>query len=463
MQLGTYIDGRALEYDERTGAFSVGGTPITRDQLIGCDDYGQIMWASVEFRERARGYGTASPVQAGHAPAPGAVFGYRTKTWWKMAIASLYYGVCALLLIGVFQPDQYSIRTFDVVVGIAANVVLWLAMILPAIVFSETKYRLRMPLFRRRRFWANALGLALCWVLAFAAIGSADALHSSEYRAAKVQQQALQAEAETAEKNAQTEAQRLARAKAADEEQAARARAASEAAAAAEAAKAPAETVPQKPVVALTSAVVVRVVDGDTAVFRLNGGAEEKVRFIGVDTPESTNEIEPYGKEASAYTKRVLAVGKTVYLEEDAEERDRYGRLLAYVWLEPPTELSDAELRDKLFNARLAIDGYAQQMTIAPNVKYADQIGAFVAEARSADRGLWDPALVATPEPPAPKPAAKPAPTPGASYIGNRNTKKFHYADCGSVGQMNPANKVPLSSREEAISQGYVPCKNCDP
>lgn len=63
---------------------------------------------------------------------------------------------------------------------------------------------------------------------------------------------------------------------------------------------------------------------------RLEDGGEEKVRFIGVDTPESTTRVEPYGKEAAAYTKSRLN-GKKVYLEPDVGERDKYGRLLAYV------------------------------------------------------------------------------------------------------------------------------------
>ena len=87
----------------------------------------------------------------------------------------------------------------------------------------------------------------------------------------------------------------------------------------------------------LSAAVVERVVDGDTAIFRLENGTRERVRFIGVDTPESTTKHEPFGDEASAYTKSVLMPGRRVLLERDAEERDRYGRLLAYIWLEQPS------------------------------------------------------------------------------------------------------------------------------
>ncbi len=135
------------------------------------------------------------------------------------------------------------------------------------------------------------------------------------------------------------------------------------------------------------------MVDGDTAIFQLESGTRERVRFIGVDTPESTTQHEPFGEEASAYTKSVLTPGRRVLLERDAEERDRYGRLLAYVWLEAPVAISDAEIRAKMLNAKLALDGYAQQMTIPPNVRYADKFRRYVGEARSAQRGLWAPGV----------------------------------------------------------------------
>jgi micrococcal nuclease len=78
-----------------------------------------------------------------------------------------------------------------------------------------------------------------------------------------------------------------------------------------------------------------------------------------------------------------------VWLEYDAERRDRYGRLLAYVWTEVPDRRDDAEIRRKMFNARLALDGIAQQMTIPPDVRYAEYFREYVAEARSAEKGLW--------------------------------------------------------------------------
>lgn len=138
-----------------------------------------------------------------------------------------------------------------------------------------------------------------------------------------------------------------------------------------------------------TAAIVVRVIDGDTAVFRLTDGREEKVRLIGIDTPESTIEHEPYGAEASTYTKRILPPGRRVWLETDADLRDSYARLLAYVWLELPTSDPAREAPTKMLNARLAVDGYATQMTIPPNVRYAHVFAECVEEARSAGRGLW--------------------------------------------------------------------------
>ncbi len=139
-------------------------------------------------------------------------------------------------------------------------------------------------------------------------------------------------------------------------------------------------------------ALVTKVVDGDTFWVRLRDGREEKVRLIGVDTPESAREVEPYGKEAAAYTKKRLEK-KTVYLELDVGERDKYNRLLAYVWLSRPkngsAEEAAEEVRAKMFNAELLLNGYAQVLTVPPNVKYAELFTGFQREAREKKKGLW--------------------------------------------------------------------------
>lgn len=134
---------------------------------------------------------------------------------------------------------------------------------------------------------------------------------------------------------------------------------------------------------------VLWVVDGDTVHVRMPDGADESVRLIGVNAPEWTTRHEPYGAEATTYVKRLLPEGRTVWLEEDTGTRDKYGRLLAYVWLERPTDITPAEIRQKMLNARLLIDGYAQLMTIPPDVRHVDVFVPLQAEAREAGRGLW--------------------------------------------------------------------------
>lgn len=107
-----------------------------------------------------------------------------------------------------------------------------------------------------------------------------------------------------------------------------------------------------------------RVVDGDTIVVLMDG-KKEKVRMIGIDTPESVHPDKsrntPMGKIASKYTKDHLE-GQYVRLETDVQERDKYGRILAYVYLD-----------DKMFNKTLLKEGLANLMTIPPNVKYVDE------------------------------------------------------------------------------------------
>lgn len=130
---------------------------------------------------------------------------------------------------------------------------------------------------------------------------------------------------------------------------------------------------------------VSRVIDGDT--IELADG--RKVRLIGVNTPESTTRMEPFGKEASDYTKSKLE-GKQVYLQRDVSETDRYGRYLRLVWLDVPNDLdSESEIRAKMFNADLVINGYAEPSTYPPDVRYAEYFRKFAREAREKETGLW--------------------------------------------------------------------------
>ena len=141
----------------------------------------------------------------------------------------------------------------------------------------------------------------------------------------------------------------------------------------------------------LTRVRVTRIVDGDTVYVRFSNGLEEKVRLIGVDAPEinhPTKGEEHFGVESAEYAYNLLN-NIVAWLEFDEGERDQYGRMLAYLWLEKPEAASETEIRKKMFNARLLLDGYARQVIFQPNVKYVEYFSAFVNEARRNKRGLW--------------------------------------------------------------------------
>lgn len=130
------------------------------------------------------------------------------------------------------------------------------------------------------------------------------------------------------------------------------------------------------------TATVVEVSDGDTIDVDF-GGDVEAVRLLGIDTPEThhpTKPVECFGAEASARTAELLPEGTAVRLVRDVEARDRYGRLLAYVY----------RAEDELFvNRSLAEDGYADTLDIAPNDAHAAELARVVSVARAEGRGLW--------------------------------------------------------------------------
>lgn len=136
--------------------------------------------------------------------------------------------------------------------------------------------------------------------------------------------------------------------------------------------------------------LVKRVVDGDT--IQLESG--ERLRLIGIDTPEmhdssklyrdsrKTNQdvetIKKLGRISYEFTRKLIE-GKRVSLEFDVEKHDKYGRLLAYVYLKDGT----------FVNVEIVKLGFASLMTIPPNIKYADLFKALFKEARENNRGLW--------------------------------------------------------------------------
>jgi micrococcal nuclease len=132
---------------------------------------------------------------------------------------------------------------------------------------------------------------------------------------------------------------------------------------------------------------VTHVVDGDTIDVALPDGSEETVRYIGIDTPETVKPDTPVqcgGPKAHAVNDRFVE-GRTVTLRFDAERRDVYGRLLAYVYLPRP----EPARRPLFVNAELVRRGLARTLTIPPNDSFAPLFARLAALAGAAGRGLW--------------------------------------------------------------------------
>jgi micrococcal nuclease len=128
---------------------------------------------------------------------------------------------------------------------------------------------------------------------------------------------------------------------------------------------------------------VVRAIDGDTILVRGPGDRVEDVRLLGIDTPETVDPRRPvgcYGPEASAFTKH-LVTGRAVTLRYDRQLHDRYGRFLAYVWLDGPRHL--------FVNAELMRLGYARSYPFSPNTAHAGLFARLERAAAVAGRGLW--------------------------------------------------------------------------
>jgi micrococcal nuclease len=125
---------------------------------------------------------------------------------------------------------------------------------------------------------------------------------------------------------------------------------------------------------------VLRAVDGDTLEVRLDGGAVETVRVIGVDTPETVKPDTPvqcFGPQASAFEHRTVE-GRRVRLLLGVERRDIYGRLLAYVWV-----------HGRFLEAELLRRGLARTLPFPPNTRFAERFAGLQAVAARSGQGLW--------------------------------------------------------------------------
>ena len=143
-----------------------------------------------------------------------------------------------------------------------------------------------------------------------------------------------------------------------------------------------------------TSATILYVTDGDTIKVKIDG-RKESVRLIGIDAPESKHNDRAYkqayrsstdvesivklGKQSKQHLLKLAPEGSLVKLEQDVEPRDRYGRILAYVYLPDGS----------MVNEQMLEMGYASPLTIPPNVKYVDRLTNAAKRGRAANRGLW--------------------------------------------------------------------------
>ncbi|TSC53434.1 MAG: micrococcal nuclease [Parcubacteria group bacterium LiPW_39] len=204
---------------------------------------------------------------------------------------------------------------------------------------------------------------------------------------------------------------------------------------------------------------VTRVIDGDT--IEIEGG--ERVRYIGIDTPETVDPRQPvqcFGIEASKKNKD-LVEGKMVRLEKDITDRDKYNRLLRYVWV-----------GDLFVNLELVKQGFAYSYSYPPDIKYQDQLVKVQQEAREAKRGLWD----ACPDDPRVSlPSATPSqtvsPSQNSSNLclikGNINSlgeKIYHLPGCGSYSKTKideSRGERWFCSEPEAQAAGWRRALNC--
>lgn len=195
----------------------------------------------------------------------------------------------------------------------------------------------------------------------------------------------------------------------------------------------------------------IRVIDGDTIVVDYHGKLE-KVRLIGVDTPETVHPNKPveyFGKEASNFT-RSLVAGKRVTLEFDWQRRDKYNRLLAYVYFDDGT----------LLNKKIIKEGYGHAYTRFP-FKYMDDFRAAEREAQRAGKGLWKTSANQT-RAEIHKVKSNKAPTDEdvcdkIVYV-TRTGKKYHRGRCRYLRK----SRIPIKLCD-AIDAGYTPCKVCRP
>lgn len=209
---------------------------------------------------------------------------------------------------------------------------------------------------------------------------------------------------------------------------------------------------------------VMSVTDGDTITVGLSG-QNYPLRFIGVDTPETKHPSKPVefmGKEASDFTTNELN-GKKIWLEKDVSELDKYNRLLRYVWLVDPSDITNPtyeDVRDKTINGILVREGYAKAVTYPPDVKYQEYFNKIQQEAERNKKGLWqDKTENIEEETKKQDEATQTSETVDMRIKGNKNSMIYHFPGGKSYNKVKESNAVYFKTPEEAEAAGYRPAK----
>ncbi len=137
----------------------------------------------------------------------------------------------------------------------------------------------------------------------------------------------------------------------------------------------------------LEEAYVTKVVDGDTIWVQING-KDYKVRMIGMNSPEYTKEIEPYGKEATEFTTNML-LNKTIYLQKDVSDTDSYDRLLRYVWIDKIDNITPDTVSKSLFNYIIVEEGLAKSKYYSPDISLQEYLDNAQNNAKRNKKGIW--------------------------------------------------------------------------
>ena len=175
------------------------------------------------------------------------------------------------------------------------------------------------------------------------------------------------------------------------------------------------------------------VSDGDTIVL----GDGRHVRYIGINAPEIAHDnqkAEAFGYTAKKYNQSLVR-SKKVRLEFDKEKYDRYGRLLAYIFL----------LDGTFINKEMIEKGYAYALLRKPNVKYDRMLLQTQRDAMSAKKGMW----------------RNLNDKEGEEYLGSERSKRFHLRTCPYGKRIKKRNRVFFAIKWDAFWSGYAPCKRC--